>query len=224
MKVIVFDTETNGLTDYDRLKYKSMYDPDWVKCFPDPIQMSYIVYDCETNKIVKTRDQYFNLPDDVEFNQESFHIHQHSQAFIKRHGLPVSKQPEFLKEFIQDYESSQWAVGHNIKFDVGVIQAMIIRNGLHYIMNSSYSSQPREYCTMKLSRYILKLKAVAKNGKEYIKNPKLIELHSYLFKEDMSGLHNSMVDILCTLRCYYKMCYDRDVFTLNRQLKSILKG
>jgi hypothetical protein len=52
---------------------------------------------------------------------------------------------------------------------------------------------------------------VSKYGKEYTKFPKLSELHEKLFATKPQNLHNSLVDILITLRCFMKLNSDRDI-------------
>jgi DNA polymerase III epsilon subunit-like protein len=218
MKVIVFDTETNGLIGRD---YDSAYSHNWYKNMPHPVQVSYVVYDVETNKLVKASNKYFQLPDGVEFNKESAEIHKITEDHLKMHG--ETSMVEFLSEFVEDYENCAYAVGHNINFDISILQAALIRNGIHYTINDGFKSQPKHYCTMKYSRYLLKIERVSKYGKKYYKSPKLIELHDYLFNnEELSNLHNSMVDVVYTLRCYYKMMYDRDVFTMCKTVPKLI--
>ena len=66
-------------------------------------------------------------------------------------------------------------------------------------------------CTMQESIELCKIKAVTKFGKEYLKFPKLIELHKELFNSTPNNLHNSFNDILVTLRCFMKLKYDVDL-------------
>jgi DNA polymerase III epsilon subunit-like protein len=210
MKVIVFDTETNGLMARN---YDHAYSHKWYMNMPHPVQVSYVVYDVESNTLEKVVNQYFQLPEGVEFNKESSEIHKITEDFLKTHG--EKSMTEFLSDFVEDYEACSFAVGHNINFDVSIMQAALIRNGIHYIINDDFKSQPKHYCTMNYSRYLLKIERISKNGKKYYKSPKLIELHDYLFnKQEVGNLHNSLVDVIYTLRCYYKMMYDRDVFTM----------
>jgi hypothetical protein len=61
------------------------------------------------------------------------------------------------------------------------------------------------------------IKALDKFGKEYLKYPKLIELHQKLFNTSPNNLHNSFNDILVTLRCFIKLKHNLD---LNKNCKS----
>jgi hypothetical protein len=53
--------------------------------------------------------------------------------------------------------------------------------------------------------------ATDKYGKSYLKYPKLIELHEKLFNVTPNNLHNSLNDILVTLRCYMKLKFNVDL-------------
>ena len=63
----------------------------------------------------------------------------------------------------------------------------------------------KNYCTMMNGRQLCNIKAISKDGKEYIKWPKLIELYKKLFNSEVENLHNSLIDTLVCLRCYLKM-------------------
>jgi hypothetical protein len=57
------------------------------------------------------------------------------------------------------------------------------------------------------------IKAKDKFGREYNKFPKLSELHMHLFQTTPNGLHNSLIDILITLRCFMHLKYKKDMLT-----------
>ena len=57
-------------------------------------------------------------------------------------------------------------------------------------------------------------------GEEYFKSPKLSELYSFIFKEEPRNLHNSFVDILLCLRCYFMIAENRDIIN-NEDIKCL---
>ena len=59
MKVLIFDTETTGLPTE---RNPSIYE---TQKWPHVIQLSYIVYDSETNDIITVEDDYIHISDDV---------------------------------------------------------------------------------------------------------------------------------------------------------------
>jgi hypothetical protein len=73
---------------------------------------------------------------------------------------------------------------------------------------------------MKNSKNICKIKMVNFKGEEYFKSPKLSELYSFIFKEEPRNLHNSFVDILLCLRCYFMIAENRDIIN-NEDIKCL---
>jgi DNA polymerase-3 subunit epsilon len=76
---------------------------------------------------------------------------------------------------------------------------------------------------MKLAKDLCQIKAINKFGNEYLKFPKLIELHEKLFIEKPKNLHNSLNDILVTLRCFCKMSYEVDLYDKSNDYKLMCK-
>jgi hypothetical protein len=68
------------------------------------------------------------------------------------------------------------------------------------------------------------IKAVTKLGKEYNKFPKLIELHQKLFQTMPNNLHNSLTDILVTLRCYMMMTGKVDLNEMCNKYKALIRA
>jgi len=79
---------------------------------------------------------------------------------------------------------------------------------LHFLTNFK-----NIYCTMQESIDLCAIKVKDKFGREYNKFPKLVELHKELFQTTPSGLHNSLIDILITLRCFIYLKYKKDILT-----------
>ena len=66
-------------------------------------------------------------------------------------------------------------------------------------------------CTLQDSIELCNIVVLNKNGKPYQKFPKLLELHKKLFDCEPTNLHNSLNDVIITLRCFMKMKYDTDI-------------
>tara|TARA_B100000965_G_scaffold154013_1_gene128087 strand:- start:91 stop:342 length:252 start_codon:yes stop_codon:yes gene_type:complete len=62
-----------------------------------------------------------------------------------------------------------------------------------------------------------------KLDKPYLKNPKLTELYLTLFPDKTlpEDLHNSLVDILITLRCYIKINNKVNITDINDKIKKL---
>ena len=64
---------------------------------------------------------------------------------------------------------------------------------------------------MKETTSFCNIECSGKDGKKYMKYPKLCELYKIIFKEEPNGMHNSLVDILLCLRCFMFYKYKKDV-------------
>jgi DNA polymerase-3 subunit alpha len=125
---------------------------------------------------------------------------------------------------MKDLNSSDMLVGHNISFDINMVKVELLRliyekdlqkseeemksykNNLYLLTNFK-----NIYCTMQETIQLCNIKTLDKYGKEYLKFPKLIELHNKLFNSNPNNLHNSLNDILVTLRCFMKFKYNYDL-------------
>ena len=62
-----------------------------------------------------------------------------------------------------------------------------------------------------------------KTNKPYLKTPSLSELYLHLFPESTlpDELHNSLVDILITLKCYIKFNYNFNIADINDKINQL---
>ena len=77
-----------------------------------------------------------------------------------------------------------------------------------------------EFCTMRNTTTFCQMERLSKNDIPYFKTPSLTELYLKLFPNESlpANLHNSLVDVLMTLRCYIKFCYDLDIIEVNETI------
>ena len=85
----------------------------------------------------------------------------------------------------------------------------------------SLCNHKNTYCTLKSSIDLCAIKVMGKNGREYNKFPKLIELHEKLFTTKPRNLHNSFNDMLATLRCYVMMTQQSDLLETSAKFTSV---
>ena len=212
MKILVFDTETNGLPE----KNASIYD---YNKWPHIIQLSYIFYDLSNNSAI-IKDNYIKLNSIVPIDPSSLEIHGLNHEFLNKNGIHIIPA---LKEFNEYLDKCDIVVGHNISFDKRLIFVECLRHKIDQkftkFINNQKICKP-EYCTMKNTTQFCEIIALNKSNKTYIKQPKLIELYSKLFLNEPlpKELHNSLVDILCTLRCYLKYVYNIDIIQVNDKI------
>lgn len=213
MKVLVFDTETTGLP----VKNASLYESnDW----PYIVQLSYILFDTEKNKILVEHDWIIQIPKDIEISLEVSKIHGITNHISQNQGISID---DALDHFDICFKSADVIVGHNLQFDKKMIIVECMRN---FRISLFKNSKKEEFCTMKNSVELCKIvKRYKSNPREkYLKYPTQSELHEKLFKKIPKGVHNSWVDILICLRCYYFMIYNIDLcktnFNFNKKIKN----
>jgi DNA polymerase III epsilon subunit-like protein len=213
MRFLVFDTETTGLP-------KSKYiNPTSLTQWPHIVQFSFVIYDSSLNNIVESKDYVVKVPESILISEESTKLHGITNEISVTKGSPIN---EILNEFFYFLRGVDKLIGHNIDFDINMIKVELLRlinsntltkeqlkiykYDLHYLTNYKNIS-----CTLKDSIEFCNIQILDKNGKSYLKYPKLIELHEKLFNKTPSNLHNSFNDILVTLRCFMKLKYDIDI-------------
>ena len=199
MRVLVFDTETTGLPAGRRT---SIYETEkW----PYMLQLSYIVYDTDTNATLGYVDNIIRVPDELEISEESTRIHGITKETCQARGVDVVGALEDFDDWLRECDL---VVGHNLSFDKRMVIVEHIRNGLR--SGLGIETQRAEYCTMKHGSDVCKIVVSPPDRKSYYKYPKLGELYMQLFGEEASGAHNAFADILFCLRCYCMMKHEVD--------------
>ena len=166
-----FDTETTGLPRCRDQAYKAP--GNW----PHIVSIAWIVLDSELHIQKK---EYFIIKPQWEIPPESIKIHgiTYEQAMKEGHDLK-----EVLDKFWIDAKDKP-LIAHNLDFDLNVLV-----NAELWDLGRKYPPLNKTYCTMELTRNILKLP-----GNYGYKNPKLSELFEFIFKKKPTGLHNSLKD------------------------------
>ena len=240
MRVLVFDTETTGLPK------SRIISPNTLIQFPHIVQFSYIIYDTSLNIICDSVDNIIKLKDNISIPVESTNIHNITNEISKTNGKTIEK---VFDEFFYHLKNIDLIVGHNIEFDINIIRVELLR----LICNNATECNETEcnetecnetecnetekrkqqlfticnfkniFCTLQETIDFCNIQAIDKFGRPYKKFPKLIELHNKLFDETPKNLHNSMIDILITLRCFMKIKYDIDILTNCRSFKRFVR-
>ena len=203
MKVLVFDTETSGLPSE---RNSSILDTEkW----PYILQLSFMVYDDETKKIIQLKDNY--IKQNITISKESINIHGITQEIMNCKGVNLE---DVMNVFDIALQNADIVIGHNISFDKRIYMVESIRRYRKQYFTVNGIKKP-EYCTMKNSTTLCKIEKLnTKTNKSYFKYPTLKELHTHLFNEYPSKLHNSLIDIFATLRCYIMMTQKYDILKI----------
>jgi DNA polymerase III epsilon subunit-like protein len=190
--------------------------------------------------LLKTVDSYIKIPSNIQIPKEASDVN-HITKEMCAGGLPML---DVLKEFYDDYHKSTILVAHNYQFDSNMLTVEIERHWPELAVSHPYALNLFQYtyiksrnmlytCTMAkstdlckiahitpvTSTVIMKKEGLKEKEKERpvtYKWPTLLELNKFLFplEPQPDNLHNSLVDVLVTLRCYIKMEYDYQIVKL----------
>jgi DNA polymerase III epsilon subunit-like protein len=220
MRTLVFDTETTGLPK------TQIISPSTTHLWPHVVQFSYIIFDNESNKIVKIKDCIIKVPEGFIIEDENAKIHGITTEISLKKG--VSLEP-VLEEFFADFDTSDHIVGHNVSFDINMIKAELQR-----LINDSVNIKLQEYltkintstkfyCTMQETIDLCAIELKDKYGRPYKKFPKLLELYQKMFGVTPKNLHNSLNDVIVCLRCFIKLKYKIDIVERSEEVKQMIK-
>jgi DNA polymerase III epsilon subunit-like protein len=204
---MVFDTETTGLPKY----MKHTPNQNNLNNWPHIVQLSYIIYDTDTDSVLNITDHIIRVPEGVQITEENAAIHGITQE-ISQQGIPLNMA---LDEFMVEFDNMDLIIAHNIEFDKKMLMAELYR--LDYILCVDKIHTSTKYvCTMQEGIDLCNIKAFTKiEKKEYIKWPTLAELCQHLFNYEPTNLHNALNDVAICLRCFLKMRFDVDVCEKN---------
>jgi DNA polymerase-3 subunit alpha len=225
MKVLVFDTETSGLPKSKIINHSTQH------LWPFIVQFSYVIFDDTSKNIIKIQDKIIKVKTYNVISEESIKFHGITNEISDTKGVNLI---DVLTEFLSDLNKIDLIVGHNIEFDISMIKVELLRivneyekdetvkeklkSQLELIINSD-----KVYCTMQKSIDMCKIERENSRGK-YFKFPSLTELHEKLFNVKPQSLHNSLNDVLITLRCFIKMYDDNDILEYNSEIRDLFKG
>jgi DNA polymerase III epsilon subunit-like protein len=178
--IMILDTETTGIP-YSR-------NPKELFKFNDArlIELGYIIYD-KNGKKIKEFDTLIK-PKDFVINNSEIHGITNDQA--KNTGKTLE---DTFKIFTEDLQTVEVLVGHNIGFDISILQSEAYRNknNLLYDLIENKNKQ----CTMEMGKKFYKMD----------KNPKLVDLYKISTGKEIIQDHRALSDCLMCADCYYKM-------------------
>jgi DNA polymerase III epsilon subunit-like protein len=220
MLVIIFDTETTGLPQ------TKILNNDTLDLWPYIVQFSYIIYDTDINAIMKVKDSIIKIPENIIITEENTSFHGITNEISLLKGVSIE---DVIHEFFSDIKNVELIIAHNITFDINMLKVELLRltnnktELFKEFINEKYLSHSKLiknlYCTMQESIYTCNIVSTYKNGRKYTKYPKLVELCQHLFNETPINLHNSLNDVVVTLRCFMKINYDVDIIETNDDVK-----
>ena len=183
---LFFDTETSNKFNFKTAKYTDSDFP-WVVQLGAVLAEDDIAYS-EINVIIQ--------PEGRSITEGAQRVHNISIETAEKTGI---FENSIISVFQKLMNNAETLVAHNFAFDSQLMAAMFHRNGEKQVAKQLVEEIPY-FCTMKGSTSLCKLPGVYS-----WKWPKLSELYTFLFKEQMVGAHDAFYDIKATMRCYYEL-------------------
>ncbi len=184
MTFLFFDTETTGLPKFS-------WAPGWLlPNWPRAVQLGWVLTD--RHGVELHSDCRIIRPSGFTFPPESIAIHGITQEIALREGDAIDV---VLADFCSDVGDSEVCVAHNVRFDIGVLTAELVRLGKpNCFRNRSFRCTMREttqYCGLP-------------RGKK-LKWPSLKELYRILFDCDITLHHNALADARSCAQCFWEL-------------------
>lgn len=189
MKVLFFDTETNGLP----ANYQAP--PHDTNNWPRIVQLAWSLQ--ENGQVLNwhASGNYIIRPQGWEITTETSDIHGITQQRALNEGWPIAS---VLATFSNALNAADLIVAHNLDFDRHVVASEMYRAQQGMALWHLWHKEG--FCTMKRGTQLCQIP-----GPKGFKWPKLAELHEHLFGEGFDGAHDAANDIAATARCYWEM-------------------
>ncbi|HOS83336.1 MAG TPA: DNA polymerase III subunit alpha [Bacteroidales bacterium] len=182
---IIFDTETTGLPKNWNAPLSDL--DNW----PRMVQLAWQIHD--EKGIYISNKNYIIKPEGYEIPYATAKIH--GITTEKAHALGHDLST-VLDEFSADVAKASFIIGHNVKFDISIVGAELLRKNKQNILESAKYIDTIEDATAYCK--------IPGKGSSY-KFPKLGELYQILFNDTFSEAHNASADVNATARCFLEM-------------------
>ena len=198
---LIFDTETTGLpANWDA----PLSDSDnWPRC----VQIAWQLHASDGHMI--SHDDFIVTPDGFDIPFESEKVHGISTNLATRDGVPIH---QVVESFIEVVDKAEFLVGHNLKFDLNIMGAELLRLGKENILTTK---SILDTCTEDTAA-MCQLPG-GRGGK--FKLPTLNELYTFLFNDTFDEAHNATADVEATTRAFLELLR-QNKFTLNELQQS----
>jgi DNA polymerase III epsilon subunit-like protein len=196
MRILFFDTETNGLPSVRNAQ------PNAIDVWPSIVQIAWqlVEWNKEKGREIRVLESscFIVQPDPaMRWSEESARIHGISKERADTEGTPRSIVFPLIHALLG---SSDCIIAHNLAFDKPVLTCELIRQGF------SPTFPALEYCTMEKTKALCKLPTPFSRPSDPYKFPKLSELYTYLFGSvDGISFHSAEVDVICLVRCFQEL-------------------
>ena len=184
---LIFDTETTGLP---RNWNAPLSESDnWPRC----VQIAWQLHALDGRMI--SHDDFIITPDGFDIPYESEKVHGISTALARRDGVDIKT---VVESFLAIVDRADFLVGHNLKFDLNIMGAELLRLGKENILVEKTNL---DTCTEDTA--LLCELPGGRGGK--FKLPTLSELYVFLFQDSFEEAHNATADVEATARVFVEL-------------------
>ncbi|MEX2595597.1 MAG: PHP domain-containing protein, partial [Salibacteraceae bacterium] len=183
---LIFDTETTGRIENWKAEVSDF------EAFPRVVQLAWQLHDYK-GELISVKN-YIIKPEGYTIPYNAEKIHGISTERAQKTGVPMAV---VMDEFKKDLAETDFAVGHNIEFDMKVLGAEYARANRDDGLMEKYTLD-----TMRLSTNFCQLPGGRGKG---FKFPTLSELNQKLFNEPIDNAHNASADVEATARCFLEL-------------------
>ncbi|NML67969.1 3'-5' exonuclease [Hymenobacter sp. RP-2-7] len=177
---LVFDTETTGLPASFSAPLTDS--ANW----PRLVELAWGIYEEDGQE--RSTGQLLVRPEGFTIPAEAVRVHGITTEMASAQGVSLS---EVLKRMAAAATDCQYVVAHNLEYDLAIIGAE-----LHRLGRAEFGTGKQLVCTMRMGTAA---------DKRSSKPPKLHELHTTLFAEEMTGAHRAEADVAACARCLFAL-------------------
>ena len=192
LPTLCFDTETAGL-------------PNWKASFdlpeqPHLFELGWIFSPSGLEHAPSSQGHvYVDWKEEVPFDAKAQETNGLTHRFLWDTG--VGPRVVFML-WAQMMDKARRVVGHNISFDMDIMEIHAYRLRLHDLFKQVTAGKEL-FCTKKHGTSICNLPPYP--GRSLPKPPKLVELHTHFFDKPHEGAHGALKDTIATWNCYHKI-------------------
>lgn len=187
---LIFDTETSGFLT-----------PNYPIDHPNQGRVLSVAALLLDEKFEEVSHFYalIDVPETIQIHPTAFQQHGLTVEKCKRFGIPIETA---LLMFGCMMKQSMYQVGHNISFDISMLQ-----NEEKSVFQGEESLLfPNPTCTMHLTTEICKLPNLNPKVRSKYKWPKLSEAYEYVTGKPLEGAHNALKDVRGCSAIYKWLC------------------
>ncbi|WP_185864234.1 DNA polymerase III subunit alpha [Blattabacterium cuenoti] len=188
----IFDTETTGLPRSYKVPISNTN--NW----PRLVQLAWQTHDIMGN-IIDFKN-FIIKPNDYDIPFNAFKIHGITNEKAEKYGENIN---HVLHELKKSIDKSKCIVGHNLEFDIKVVECEFFRQKIEISFEKK-----KKLDTKIISAPHCKLLSIGSNNsnrKKKFKWPTLSELYNFLFKENVPNAHHAGNDVKATARCFFEL-------------------